>query len=126
VLASPEYLISPFATFAFNLTCTMDKIFHFEQIKFSKALAGLTGAGQVYKATIDSKVYAVKLVRAPRRLISISNKRTSTSLLARNQGISVEFGCAHIISPTLTSKLDFILGDVRHVFTSASTAAYMV
>jgi hypothetical protein len=53
----------------------MDKAFHFEQIKFSKSLAGLTGAGQVYKATIDSKVYAVKLVRALRRLMAISNER---------------------------------------------------
>lgn len=38
----------------------------FEQIKFGAALADLTLTAQVFKATIGSKDYAVKLVSASR------------------------------------------------------------
>jgi len=41
----------------------------FEQIKFEASLANLTLTGQVYKVTIGSKMYVVKLVSASRLVL---------------------------------------------------------
>jgi hypothetical protein len=46
-----------------------EEVMPFEQIKFEASLANPTLTGQVYKATIGSKMYAVKLVSASRLVL---------------------------------------------------------
>lgn len=70
-MVSSQNISTPFLftliSFRINRIMSMSKREDFPsgQITFEIPLADPTGAGQVYKARVDSKAYAVKLVRIP-------------------------------------------------------------